>query len=255
MNIVYQLSSGANMDFYDIYEKVPWIEFVDFKGQTDEQRVERSNSFQGTGGVRAFKSHMPTPPLPFKDDVKYVVVVRNPYDVAISMFHFLRAHNPAFFDHWGFHPKLEKPGDILPLIEHGPMVFPFINCWWNLRSKPNVLLLHYSNLLKDLPKEMNRVRAFIGVNLDEEVFKQCVHNCTFAEMKKHEDKYEGRSIGPVVDGKNISPLMSGAMLRKGANGDSKEGFTVEEQAQLTKLVETKFPDAAMRQWVLFGGDY
>lgn len=33
MNIVYQLLSGGDGDFEDLYEKVPWLDLVEYPGQ------------------------------------------------------------------------------------------------------------------------------------------------------------------------------------------------------------------------------
>lgn len=33
MNIVYQLMSGGNGDFMDLYEELPWLELIEYPGQ------------------------------------------------------------------------------------------------------------------------------------------------------------------------------------------------------------------------------
>ena len=61
MNIVYQLLSGGDPDFFDIYAEVPWIEFVTRPGMPVAEllaRLERMDAAR----PRAVKTHS-TPSL------------------------------------------------------------------------------------------------------------------------------------------------------------------------------------------------
>merc|ERR1711998_619000 len=105
----------------------------------------------------------------FRDDLKYVVVVRNPEEGIVSFRPFLEAQNPKLFDLWGvdrepfvsstfqqFYDELVLPGfpGMPPaMVPPGGMLtmffFGFINGWWPLRFKPNVLLIHYNDMKAD----------------------------------------------------------------------------------------------------------
>ena len=81
MNIVHQLVTGGTSDFQDIYEEVPWIEFLGFPEQPHQDVVDRVSAMPANVR-RAFKTHSPPPAVPFQTagsgkDVKYVVVFRN----------------------------------------------------------------------------------------------------------------------------------------------------------------------------------
>jgi hypothetical protein len=83
MNIVYQLREHGTRHFNDIYEELKWIEAVDSPTTTEEDMVKKIDEWS-PNKPRAFKSHSAPPTLPFRDDVKYLVVVRNPEEVMVS---------------------------------------------------------------------------------------------------------------------------------------------------------------------------
>ncbi len=88
MNIVYQLITGGTSDFRDIYEEVPWIEFVSHPGQSHQEIIDRVDAMPESRR-RAFKTHSAPPDVPFvkagtEKDVKYVVVFRNPEEVSTA---------------------------------------------------------------------------------------------------------------------------------------------------------------------------
>jgi aryl sulfotransferase len=50
---------------------------------------------------RGFKTHSPPGEcLPFRNDIKYIVVMRNPEEAVVSMFPFFQAHSEEFFAMW-----------------------------------------------------------------------------------------------------------------------------------------------------------
>ena len=88
MNIFHQLRTGGDPDFKDIYAEVPWSEFKERPDQPDEELLERWEKMPAEV-PRAFKTHsQPGPegaPMPemgcfaaYREDLKYVVVMRNP---------------------------------------------------------------------------------------------------------------------------------------------------------------------------------
>lgn len=254
MNVAWQLVSGASMNFECIYEKAPWLEFRSFKEQTNDERVKTINETPATNGFRLWKTHMPSPPLPFRKNVKYVVVIRNPIDVNASWFPFSRNHNPEFLKYWGLvNFACEKPSDAIEFLDNGPMLYPFIECWLKMRKEANVSMHHYADLLADLPAEMRRLEKFLGLKLEAATFAAAVKNSSFAEMKREEHRYEAHSIGvPLPGNRRITPLMSGSMVRKGANNDGKATFSPEQQEHMMNMVKKFVPDETERAWVLGG---
>ena len=120
----------------------------------------------------------------FRDDVKYVVVMRNPEEAVVSFKPFLEAHNPKLWELWGASEMREKfvkptfqsffdecvlpgfpnmppeavpPGGLLTML-----FFGFVNGWWPLRNKPNVLMLHFNDMKVDHEGTIRKIAAFLG---------------------------------------------------------------------------------------------
>jgi hypothetical protein len=88
MNIVHQLREGGDPNFEDLYVEVPWLELVPGPSVTREQRLAKLDRMP-RGRRRAFKTHSPPGPLPYRvpcasPDVRYVVVVRNPEEARLD---------------------------------------------------------------------------------------------------------------------------------------------------------------------------
>ena len=60
-----------------------------------------------------------------------------------------------------------------------------IKTWWDIRDLPNVHLLHFEALKRDLPGEIRRIADFIDVSISEERWEALVEHCTFDYMKRH----------------------------------------------------------------------
>ena len=79
--------------------------------------------------------------------------------------------------------------------------------WWNVHHLPNVLMVHYANLKRDLPGEIRRIAAFLEIPIDEAIFPTIVEHCTFEYMQadKTIEKTKQQSF-------------KGAFFNKGVNG-------------------------------------
>lgn len=155
MNIVHQLREHGDRNFEDVYAEVPWIEVIDRPGRTADDMARKLDAMPAIANrPRAFKTHASPPMLPFHDRVKYVVVARNPEEVVVSMRKFVAKHRQDFHTYWGIERRpehLNVHGDLREFYEESVVatgmegrLFRFVEEWWKRRSKPNVLMLHYS---------------------------------------------------------------------------------------------------------------
>ena len=68
--------------------------------------------------------------------------------------------------------------------------FPFVDLVeiyrqaWSLRGHENVLLLHYNEIIQDLPAAVRRIAAFERVDLTEARIQEIVALCRFDEMRR-----------------------------------------------------------------------
>lgn len=260
MNIVYQLLAGGDADFRDIYEEVPWIEFLSHPGQSHQDVIDRVDAMPASRR-RAFKTHSAPPVVPFLKagtgrDVKYVVVFRNPEEALVSFRPFLERHSDEWFDLWNVpRAALCRPdvpsfySDVIDRNGMQGMFFGFLAAWWPLRAESNVLFLHYSDMKRDHEGSIRKIAKFLGVEPTADRWPAILEYTSFPWMKRHENKFEATSTG------EIPPLMPGAMIRKGEAGQAEaDGMTGEISKRLRERGRRICPDPEALAWFYEGGD-
>ncbi len=162
-------------------EVSPWLDSL-------TRPVEEVRAIYAAQRHRRFiKTHTPLHGLPLRDDVTYVVVDRDPRDVAISMEHHLA--NMDFGRFLVLRARTvgaeEAPPSLAPASdapterflafveggEGGPVtnlekVLHHLDTAWQRRDAHNVALFHFADYRVDLPGEMLRLARVLGVRLD-----------------------------------------------------------------------------------------
>ena len=209
---------------------------------------------------RAVKSHMPLDGLPYYPQVKYVVVSRDARDVFMSLWNHYSNYTNAFY-----HLLNETPvrvGDPLPRcpsevrqlwhmwttrgwFEWDSEGYPLwsnmrhVQTWWDYRHLPNILFVHFNDLLADLPGEVSRVARFLDIELDDESLESTVDAVTFRSMKQNAERTWPR----------LDNLMSGGaqtFFHSGSNGRWKEVLTNEDLELYEEAVARELSDACAR---------
>ena len=60
-----------------------------------------------------------------------------------------------------------------------------IRGWWEIRHLPNVRLVHFNDLKRDLPGQVRDIADFLDIEMDETTFPAIVEHCSFGYMKAH----------------------------------------------------------------------
>ena len=107
--------------------------------------------------------------------------------------------------------------------------FQHVRGWWSHRNDPNVLFLHYEDLLGDLEGCLRRIVAFCGFEIGPERFPTILERCSFAFMKQHESQFD-HLTGTLWE----QGLQLNAFLRKGRAGDWKEHLNPEQEARFDR---------------------
>jgi hypothetical protein len=146
-----------------------------------------------------FKSHFAPPVLPVRKKdgkkVKYLAMARNGLDMASSMTAFYSSHSDEFRRLWGgFPPDVSEVvaegenhpvmNDILPGGPLSELYWGYVKNWWSHRDDDNVLLLHYSDVRKDLKGNVAKVAEFVGVDLSEDELEVVTERCGIEHMRK-----------------------------------------------------------------------
>ncbi len=159
---------------------------------------------------RFIKSHTPLDGLPYREDVTYIWVGRDPRDVFLSWDNHVAnmdiiavltaRHNAIGLD------------DIMEQIAEGPPVrleneidrfwewvddtrsvvewmslhqtLHHLATFWDARDRANIVLLHYDELTADLEGEMRRLATRLGIDVPSDRWPELVRAACFDEMRR-----------------------------------------------------------------------
>ena len=223
MNIVYQLLTGGDPDFEDIYAEVPWLEILTRPGMPLQELLDRVDTMP-RDRPRAFKTHSAPPVLPYVEpggtkDVRYIVVLRNPEEALVSIKPFLEKHTDEWYELWQV-PKraLTRPDfpafyhEVIESMGMNAAIFGFLQSWWPLRHNKNVLFMHFTDMKKDHEGSLRAIAEFIGAHPTDEEWKAVTDYTSFGWMKQNGIKFDATTAT------EVPVLTPGAMVRKGQTG-------------------------------------
>ena len=215
---------------------------------------------------RSVKTHLPLDGIPFYDELKYVYVGRHGPDVFMSLWNHFSGYTAEartrFANPVGLvgDPQPPCPDDVRELWsawctrgwfawEHDG--YPFwsllnhVKTWWEVRHAPNVLFVHFNDLLADLGGEMRRVADFLELRVPEQAWPARVQAMTFAAMKAEPERY-APGMGQSFEGG------ASRFLHKGTNGRYRELLTdADLQLYEARVREQLEPQCA--HWLEHGG--
>jgi hypothetical protein len=163
---------------------------------------------------RFIKTHTPLDGLRYDPTVTYICVGRDPRDVAISCAHhqdninleaLFAARERAvgnedlaeIYRDWAPPPTdpltrfwrwVEGPrADDLRRVNLASTMH-HLNTFWEVREQPNVVLVHYADLQRDLEGEMRRVAQRLDIDIDETCLPDLVAAARFDAMRARADE-------------------------------------------------------------------
>ena len=121
----------------------------------------------------------------------------------------------------------------------------FVQSWWQYRHLPNIYMVHFSDLLKDLEGEMRKVADFLDIEVSEALWPSLVEQATFDSMKNNAE-----ALLPMING--IFAGGAKSFINKGTNGRWKDVLTREELKECDAAIARALsPDCAY--WLEHGG--
>jgi aryl sulfotransferase len=190
---------------------------------------------------RFLKTHTPLDGIPLEPEVTYIVVARHPLDAAVSLYHqgdnidreVLRrlvgraepmappTPRPGLHD-WLVEWIEEDPAPTESL-DSLPGVMWHLTDAWSRRSEPNVLLVHYDDLQRDLDAAMRGLASRLAIEVDEAAWPALVRAASFSEMSARAE-----ALLPDRNGILRDPA---AFFRRGTSGAGREVLTEPELAR------------------------
>jgi len=207
---------------------------------------------------RFLKTHLPVDALVFSEKARYIYIGRDGRDVVWSMYNHHANGNAEFYkalnDTPGLvGPRLEPPPDSIVEYYHGWLDgdgfpwWPFwenIYSWWEIRHLPNVMLLHFENLKRDMPGEIRKIAQFLDIPIDASNWDTILHHCSFDYMKQNAAK--SVPLGGIFwDGG------AKTFINKGVNGRWRETLSPEESQKYERLALQNLGDDCAR-WLATG---
>jgi aryl sulfotransferase len=207
---------------------------------------------------RFVKTHTPLDGVPIEPDVTYIVVAREPLDAAVSLYYqganidreLLRrlvgrpepaappAPQPGLHDwlvEW-----IEEDAAPTEALDSLPGVMWHLTDAWPRRSQPNVLLVHYGDLERDLEGEMRRIAQRIGIEVDDGDWPELVEAASFEWMR-------ARAAALLPDRSGVLKDPS-VFFRTGRSGGGREVLAASELARYRERTSRLAP-ADLLDWL------
>lgn len=249
--IVGQLLFGGDPDL-DVASLSPWLD-MRFPPIAEKLAMVEAQTHR-----RFLKTHLPVDALVFFPGARYIYIGRDGRDVAWSMYNHQANFTQEFRDQVN-----NLPGVVGPLLEPPPpdirqywrawldlqsdserSFWDNVRGWWAIRDLPNVLLLHFANLKRDMPGEIRRIAAFLDIPIEESRWDAILEYCSFNWMKANATKVTPNG-GRHWEGGGQT------FMHRGVNGRWSETLTPEEVAEYeARAVRELGPECA--RWLATG---
>jgi aryl sulfotransferase len=239
-------------------ELSPWVDSA-FLGDVDAMVA----TIEAQEHRRFLKSHLPFDALPYDPGVRYVYVGRDTRDVFMSAFNHYSAYTEltyALLDaaggaqgpmprcptterelwpDWITRSLFDWESDGWPFWSHHHHAASF----WAHRELPNVLMMHYADLLADLDGQMRRVAAFTGIDVAEDAWPELVAAARFDTMRQDAIR-NAEYMGLIFEGG------AGRFFHKGTNGRWRDVLTEGDLALYEEAAAQLDPE--LRVWLEAG---
>jgi aryl sulfotransferase len=242
-----------------IYEGDPEVSVGEISPWWDMRIIppEVREAVKAFPGRRVLKTHLPVDALVFSPKAKYLYVGRDGRDVAWSLHNHHLNHSELAFQLLNGTPGLVGP----PLPRADPDVRRYFNfwletdgghhwsfsenlrSWWAVRDLPNVRLVHFANLKRDMEGEMRAIADFLEIDVPATAWPAILAHCSFDWMKAHASQVAPLGgIGWEGGGETF--------IHKGTNGRWTELSPQEIAAYERTMVARLGPDCA--RWLATG---
>lgn len=241
--IVGQLLFGGAEDI-ELAKMSPWL---DLRVPPKEEKLA---AVEAQTHRRFIKTHLPIDALVFSPRAKYIYIGRDGRDVVWSLYN----HHAKANDSW-YRSINDTPGRIGPPIPRPPAdvkqyfnewlegdgypfwpFFEHVAGWWEVRELPNVMLLHYAELRRDLAGTIRRIAAFLDIGIDAAAFPAIVEHSTFDYMKGNAAK-AAPGGGTAWDGG------AETFIHKGVNGRWRDVLSPEESGRYERIARRELGPA------------
>jgi len=225
MQIAHQIAFRGAGEYAHIHDVISWPDMPNRGSRKlsiplDDYCVRDASPTK----LRVIKTHLAARFVPYDEQARYLVVVRDPREIFVSSYHFAAGVAGPLM------PTLET---WLELFLTQDFPFNFGSTWaehaagyWALRDKPNVLVLFFADMKADLPGTVRQVADVLGVQLTSAQLRAVVERSSFSYMSGIENKFTPIPSGALPWGHGLK------MMRAGNSGGSGELLSPEQQQRI-----------------------
>ena len=150
-------------------------------------------------------------------------------------------------------PPIERPPEDIRqywedwLRKDGYPFWPFwdnVRSWWEVRGLPNVMMVHYSDLKRDMASVIRSIARFLELPVNESRWEVILEYCSFDWMKKNATK-------SVPLGGAFWDAGAQTFIHKGVNGRWESTLLPRECVEYEKLAVEKLGKECAR-WLSSG---
>lgn len=226
--IIYCIMNGIDKSSKSIEDRFPYLEFLYPGLSSIENQVDQ----------RFIKTHLPYSLLPqdiLEKKPKIFCIMRNPKDVLVSYYHFVRMTTMS--DYKGSFESFFN--DFLSdSVPYGP-IWKHYNEMWLHRNDPNILILSYEDFHKDIQGNIRKIAQFLEKDLTNEEIADIADHCSFKNMSKNPSVNYQHWDDLGIRNKNEAKFM-----RKGEIGDWKNYLSSERIHIMDTWITEKFKDTS-----------
>jgi len=242
----------------DLHAESPWVD-ARFTGPLEPVVA----NLDAQRHRRFMKSHLAADGLVYSPHVKYIVVGRDTRDVFMSLWN----HYSSYTDlAYALLNDADRPGPEFPRCPGSPRElwprwiaegwfdwepdgWPYwshhhhLSTWWAARDEPNILFVHYGDLLADTETEMRRIAAFCEIDVAEETWPALLADVAIDAMR----------AAAQADDDRQSLIFEGGAARffyKGTNGRWRDTLTDDDLALYDQAAAALDPE--LRAWLEAG---
>jgi hypothetical protein len=212
---------------------------------------------------RFIKSHLPLNALPFDERVTYLTVGRDPRDAAVSRLN--------HWDNMDMTKVLEERAAVVgpdeaPPDVNAPRPDDWVSEWlddapdrpstlrtlvatlesfWAERHRPNVVLLHYGDLQRDLVGQMEYLAGRLGIERSRARLEQLAPAASFEAMKA-----DAKGVAPNAD--QTFWRSTDDFFRAGTNGQWRDAMSDADLARYEQKIHELVADDDFAHWLHHG---
>ncbi|XP_066494710.1 sulfotransferase 2B1-like [Tiliqua scincoides] len=203
-------------------ERVPWIE-----------NIETKDILLNYTPPRFLSTHLPLQLFPksfHHSKAKVIYTVRNPKDVLVSFYYFIKAFK--FLKDYARTLQEDLEEFLSGNRVYGSW-FDHVKGWLTMKDKPNFFFITYEELQQDLWGSVERICRFLGKELTDQQIDSVVENASFETMKDNKMSNMSQVSDKIMD------HSKGKLMRKGKSGTWKSSLTVAQSERFDRVYQEK----------------